>query len=86
MCWFDEKHCEQGIRCLDNYRKKWNEKLSTWSREPLHDWASHGADAIQTGAMGYRPAKDAPKPAIAPLPTFTAGSPTERGTGWMGRR
>ena len=64
MCWFDEKHCELGIRCLDNYRKKWNEQLATWSREPLHDWASHGADAFRTLAVRYkRPGDRKPKPA-----------------------
>lgn len=83
MSWFDEKHCEQGIRCLDNYRKNWNERLGTWSREPLHNWASHGADSFMTGAMGYRPAKDKAAAAVGRLPTFDVG-PRLRGTGWMG--
>lgn len=85
MCWFDEKHCEQGIKCLDGYRKKWNEQLATWSREPLHDWASHGADSFMTGAMGYKPEREK-KPAPVPLPQLNVTAPSQRGTGWMGRR
>jgi hypothetical protein len=87
MCWIDETHCEPLIRCLDNYRKKWNEQLATWSREPLHDWASHGADSLQTGAMGYRPEKERKGrgPNIS-VPTRDVGPINERGTGWMGRR
>lgn len=80
MCWFDEKHCEQGIRCLDNYRKKWNDQLSTWSREPLHDWASHGSDSLMTGAMGYKPENEK-KPKGAP-PSIQPPSSRD-GTGWM---
>ena len=53
--WIDSEHCEQGVRCLDNYRKRWNEKLATWSGDPVHDWASHGADALMTGAVGLIP-------------------------------
>lgn len=52
----DQRRCAQGIKCLDNYRKQWNEKRGTWSSEPLHDWASHGADALMTGACGFMPA------------------------------
>jgi hypothetical protein len=84
MSWFDEKHTEQGVRCLDNYVKKWNEKLATWSREPLHNWASHGADSLMTGAMGFRPEKDKKVTASGKIPDF-ASSPLQRGTGWMGR-
>lgn len=46
-CVFDEKECEQGIITLENYRKEWNEKLGCWRDSPLHNWASHGADAFR---------------------------------------
>lgn len=55
MCWIDEENCEQGIRCLDNYRKEWDDKRGCYKSEPLHDWASHGADALMTGACGFTP-------------------------------
>jgi hypothetical protein len=43
----------QGIKCLDGYQFEWNEKLGVWSAEPLHNWASHGADAWRQFAQGY---------------------------------
>lgn len=55
MSWFDEEFCSQGIKCLDNYRKEWDDKRATYKSEPRHDWASHGADAFQTGACGFVP-------------------------------
>lgn len=51
-CWFDEIKCAQGIKCLENYRKEWDEKHATWRTNPLHNWASHGADAFRTLATG----------------------------------
>jgi hypothetical protein len=55
LCWIDETRCERGIQCLDNYRKEWDERLATWKPKPRHDWASHGADSLMTGAMGIEP-------------------------------
>jgi hypothetical protein len=55
MCWIDEERCSEGIRCLENYRKEWNERLQNYHNRPLHDWASHGADSLMTGAVGFRP-------------------------------
>lgn len=43
----DQHKCAQGIDALTNYRKRWIEDLQAYADEPLHDWASHGADAFQ---------------------------------------
>lgn len=51
-CWFDERRCAQGIKCLENYKKLWNERNGCWHSEPNHDWSSHGADAFRTLAVG----------------------------------
>lgn len=83
MTWIDEKNCAQGVRCLDSYRKSWNERLGTWSGEPLHDWACHGSDSYMTGAMGYR-APSLEKAAAAKMPTFRDAG-RQVGTGWMAR-
>ena len=37
----------QGVRCLESYRKEWDAKNSVWKNNPKHDWASHGADAFR---------------------------------------
>lgn len=52
-CVFDAEHCHEGIIGLDNYRKEWDEKLGTWKKIPLHDAASHPADAFMQFADGY---------------------------------
>jgi len=46
-CWFDREKCQEGIKTLKNYRKEWDDKHGTWKPKPLHDWASHGADAFR---------------------------------------
>lgn len=51
-CWFDEKKCAQGIKALENYKKEWNDRTGCWASQPLHSWASHGADAFRTLATG----------------------------------
>lgn len=52
-CWFDEKKCEKGIKALENYKKEWDERHGCWRSNPLHNWASHGADAFRTLATGF---------------------------------
>jgi hypothetical protein len=51
-CWFDERKCSQGVKCLENYKKEWNDRTGCWTSQPLHNWASHGADAFRTLAIG----------------------------------
>lgn len=50
-CEFDSVKCEQGLKCLEGYRKAWNDTLGTWRDKPLHDWTSHGADAFRMFAV-----------------------------------
>ena len=51
-CWFDETKCAKGLKALDNYKKDWDDRLACWRSQPLHNWASHGADAFRTLATG----------------------------------
>jgi hypothetical protein len=44
-CWFDEEKCADGLHALRHYRYEVDEDLGTFSKKPLHDWASHGAGA-----------------------------------------
>lgn len=53
-CWIDATTCAEGIKALDSYRREWDEKLGTWKKGPLHNWASHPVDSLRTGVMGYR--------------------------------
>lgn len=49
--YFDIENCAEGITCLQNYRKEWDDKLGTFKNYPLHDKYSHGADAFRTFAQ-----------------------------------
>jgi hypothetical protein len=53
-CWFDAERCAQGIKALRHYRREWNEAAQTWRATPVHDFASHGADAARYLALGVR--------------------------------
>jgi hypothetical protein len=45
--WFDEEGCDQGLKRLGNYRKKWNKLLGCWSDEDQQDDNCHGSDAFR---------------------------------------
>ena len=53
-CWFDEAKTAEGRKCLENYKREWDEKLASFKAQPLHDWASHGSDAFRTGAQAWK--------------------------------
>lgn len=50
-CYIDENKCRQLIKCLEHYRKRYNEHSASYSDTPVHDWASHGSDAMRYCAM-----------------------------------
>jgi phage terminase large subunit len=60
-CWFDQRKCERGINALNSYEKEWDEKNKVYKSHPLHNWASHGADAFRYVAVGYKPPRDEPE-------------------------
>jgi hypothetical protein len=53
-CWFDEKNTDPLIRALTEYRKEWDDKLGCFKNRPLHNWASHPADAFRMMAVGSK--------------------------------
>jgi len=62
-CYFDNERCnyvipstkqQVGLRGLRCYQYEYDKDLRTWSRKPLHDWASHDADAFRTLAVMIR--------------------------------
>lgn len=50
----DDMGAKNGIKCLDGYQFEWDDKRGVWSNQPLHNWASHGADAWRQFAQGYQ--------------------------------
>jgi len=73
-CWFDADKCADGIQCLRNYRYEVDPDTQQYSTKPLHDWASHGADAFRYLAVALRePKKPQDKPNRARGPMGTGG-------------
>lgn len=62
-CWFDETRCKPGLEALQHYRKDYNQRLGEFKASPVHDWASHGADAFRYLAMGLQEPRELEKPA-----------------------
>jgi hypothetical protein len=59
--WFDEDNCARGIQALREYTKsqvdgeRGPDGEILYRDRPKHNWASHGADALRTLAVGIRP-------------------------------
>jgi hypothetical protein len=66
-CWFDRIKCNRGLQALKNYKKDWDDKNMVYRKHPLHNWASHGADALRTFAVGFK------KPVAPPDPSQVGG-------------
>ena len=55
-CWFDREHCHDGLQCLRHYRYEVDPDTGAFSKNPLHDEYSHGADAFRyIGLMIHEP-------------------------------
>ncbi|WP_156174062.1 hypothetical protein [Cupriavidus basilensis] len=57
LIYFDEKRTEEGVTALRNYRYDVDEETKQLSNEPLHNWASHAADAFGYMAVALREPK-----------------------------
>ena len=56
-CWFDDEKCREGLNSLRRYRYLYNEQTKTFSRDPVHDNASHAADSWQYMSVGFEEKK-----------------------------
>ena len=65
-CAFDRKGCEEGLDGLLAWEFEWNEELNVFSREPLHNWASHPGDGFAYGCQVMRDYESPPKAAENP--------------------
>jgi phage terminase large subunit len=66
-CAFHKTRCEKGLDGLVAWEYEWLEDLNVFSREPLHNWASHPGDGFAYGAQvmleraGPEPEAEKPK-------------------------
>jgi phage terminase large subunit len=51
QCYFDKEKTADGVHALRHYRYKINHDEGKVSSKPVHDWASHPADAFQYFAL-----------------------------------
>lgn len=67
ITWFDAERCALGLERLRAYRKAWSRAMHSYAG-PMHDRASHGADAFGAFALnrnsGANPRRE-PRPAPA---------------------
>lgn len=54
LCWFDEEGCADGLSALRHYQYEPDPDKGTFKPKPLHNWASHGADAFRYAAVMLR--------------------------------
>lgn len=45
--WFDKDNTEHLVKALRQYRREWDDTRKVFYERPLHDWASHPADAVR---------------------------------------
>ena len=57
---FDATKCDEGLQALRSYRREWNDEKKMWEPRPVHDWASHAADAARYGAVAMLELDDTP--------------------------
>lgn len=78
-CYFDAEKCEKGIEALQNYHRQWDDKLQEFKNQPVHDWASHPADAFRYFAIGLT----MPRDRRGPKSDFMRRKQRLRSKGWM---
>lgn len=85
--WFDQAKCADGLKHLRNYHFDVSESSGERSVNPVHDAASHAADALRTFAVGMRPPKERKAVAAGDAATRSrfarAWGVLGTSTGWM---
>jgi phage terminase large subunit len=66
-CHFDYAGCAQGLLALREWSFKWSDDRRTYSREPDHNWASHGSDGFTYGALMLHERVKAPRKRKQPI-------------------
>jgi phage terminase large subunit len=54
LVYIDAEKCARGIECLESYRADYDDKRKVLRASPLHNWSSHGADALRYLAVAIR--------------------------------
>ena len=60
--WIDDKNCVQLIKALENYRQEYDAKRAVYKTQPLHNYASHAADAMRYLCVSLPKTRDGTSP------------------------
>ena len=71
--WFDRENCADGLNCLRHYRYEVDPSTGQFSKSPVHDQYSHGADAFRYIALMIKEPTQRKKQRVV-----------AEGAGWMG--
>jgi phage terminase large subunit len=82
LCYFDERKTEFGLDALRNYRYRVDEETKQFSNEPMHDWASHAADAFGYMAIALKESKKETRD-FQTIPRRPLNTGRSYGGGWM---
>ena len=52
--WFDGEKCMDGIECLRQYQREYDEDKKVFRDKPRHDWTSHSSDAWRYLSIAWR--------------------------------
>lgn len=52
--WFDAERCQEGIECLRQYQREYDEDKKVFRDKPKHDFTSHGADAFRMLSIAWK--------------------------------
>lgn len=88
-CEFHETNCEKGIDALRAWGFEFNHDLQVFTKEPLHDWASHPSDGFSYGCQvmqGLAPPVEKEQPDPTKLPTIGALAARHKQTRAQGNR
>lgn len=83
LCNFDIEATADGWQCLCRYQYAVNEETGSFSKEPLHNEYSHGADAFQTFALSLK-SETQMKPKVRTIGVGRTIVPFRQSNSWMG--
>ncbi len=75
-CEFNADTCAKGLDGLREWSYEWNEDLQEFSKEPLHNWASHPGDGFSYGAQIMLERDPPEEKKVIPIRGVAVGQPS----------
>lgn len=79
-CYFDEDKCKAGLDALFNYKYVKDSKTGLFSKDPVHDWSSHAADAFRYFAIAIAKPQEKKKTVVDEVMQYAGVALNQ---GWM---